>query len=125
MANDSSTKRSRGYVPSGTTEITQSPDGWIVRLSGALGYDVKPLQRELEALLAKRPPVVWLDLGGLTMISSVLLGALVDLRRTLIRNGGQLKTRAAAPLVRDVFRRVSLANLFGMDELPDPAPEQP
>ncbi len=104
-------------------EVRRSVDGWTVRLSGEFGFDVADLQREFDAVIADRPKIVRLDLGGLTMISSLLLGALVALRRAIVRNGGEIRTVAAAPVVRDVFRRVSLATLFGMDDAtPSTAP---
>lgn len=100
----------------GAIDITETGDAWVVRLSGDFGFEVDDIQTALNALVAKRPEVVVLDLGGLTMISSLLLGALVGLRRSVVRGGGEIRMRACAPLVRDVLRRVQLDTLFGLDD---------
>ena len=98
----------------GAIEITETGDAWRVRLSGDFGFEIDDIQTAFNALVAKRPEVVVLDLGGLTMISSLLLGALVGLRRSVVRVGGEIRMQACAPLVRDVLRRVQLDTLFGL-----------
>jgi anti-anti-sigma factor len=100
----------------GTIQVVQTGDTWLVRLSGDFGFEVDEVQNAFNALVARRPEVVELDLGGLTMISSLMLGALVGLRRTVVRNGGEIRVKACAPLVRDVLRRVQLDTLFGLGE---------
>ena len=100
----------------GKIDVTESGDGWTVRLSGDFGFDVDDVQQAFNTLVAKRPEVVALDLGGLTMISSLMLGALVGLRRSVVRQGGEIRMIACAPLVRDVLRRVQLDTLFGLGD---------
>ena len=100
----------------GAIEINETGDAWVVRLSGDFGFEIDGIQAEFDKLVARRPEVVELDLGGLTMISSLLLGALVGLRRSVVRSGGEVRMKACAPLVRDVLRRVQLDTLFGLDD---------
>ena len=100
----------------GAIEITETGDAWVVRLSGDFGFEVDEIQAAFDKLVAKRPDAVALDLGGLTMISSLLLGALVGLRRSVVRGGGEIRMQACAPLVRDVLRRVQLDTLFGLGD---------
>jgi anti-anti-sigma factor len=100
----------------GAIEITETGDAWFVRLSGDFGFEIDDIQTAFNTLVAKRPEVVVLDLGGLTMISSLLLGALVGLRRSVVRSGGEIRMQACAPLVRDVLRRVQLDTLFGLGD---------
>ena len=100
----------------GTITVTETGDAWVVRLSGDFGFEVDEVQAAFDTLVAKRPEVVALDLGGLTMISSLLLGALVGLRRSVVRAGGEIRMQACAPLVRDVLRRVQLDTLFGLGD---------
>ena len=100
----------------GAIEITETGDAWVVRLSGDFGFEIDEIQAAFDQLVTKRPEVVELDLGDLTMISSLLLGALVGLRRSVVRSGGELRMKACAPLVRDVLRRVQLDTLFGLGD---------
>ena len=100
----------------GAISITETGDAWVVCLSGDFGFEIDDIQAAFDKLVAKRPEAVDLDLGGLTMISSLLLGALVGLRRSVVRSGGEVRMKACAPLVRDVLRRVQLDGLFGLDD---------
>ena len=100
----------------GTITVTETGDAWVVRLSGDFGFEIDEVQKAFNAVAAKRPEVVSLDLGGLTMISSLMLGALVSLRRSVVRQGGEIRMAACAPLVRDVLRRVQLDTLFGLND---------
>ena len=119
--NASQNKRLTRRGEPGTIEIVETGDAWVVQLSGDFGFEIDDIQAAFDKLVAKRPEVVALDLGGLTMISSLLLGALVGLRRSVLRGGGEIRIQACAPLVRDVLRRVQLDTLFGLgDDEVDP-----
>jgi anti-anti-sigma factor len=63
-------------------------------------------------LVARRVPWVVLDLTDLTFVSSLVLGALVGLRRELARFGGRVTMAGARPAVSEVLESARLDTLF-------------
>ena len=63
-------------------------------------------------LTARRPARVVLDLSDLTFISSLGLGALVEFRRGLVRNGGQVWLAAPSPQIHELLEMSGLLAIF-------------
>ena len=100
-----------------TTDIAESPAGIVVRLTGQVGIlEVEPLRGQLSRLVAKRPALVVFDLAGLTFISSLGMGALMEFRRGATRQGGQVKLAAVQPTVLEAFKAAGLDQVFPIAE---------
>jgi anti-anti-sigma factor len=98
-------------------EIDETPQMIVVRLIGNAGTrETERLQMALIPLMAKRPSLVVFDLAKLAYVASLAMGMLVNFRRGLARNGGQVKLAAVPPLVLESFRAARLDELFEITE---------
>ena len=98
--------RSTVRFPSGTT------------LSEA---NAEEFSRQLQTLTdGKECPNLVVDLGGVTMLTSVILSKFIGLHRKVSAAKGQLALINLTPLVRDVFRATRLDILFKINEAPKP-----
>jgi len=66
------------------------------------------MEREFTRIVARRPPVVVLDLTGLSFISSLGMGALVGLQRGITGRGGKLRVAGMQDRVAEALRRAQL-----------------
>ena len=110
----SAPKRAEG-APRIEVGVTEAPGEVVVRVAGkgCVGQ-ADALTAGLLGLSARRPPLVTLDLSGLTCVSSLAMGVLVTFRRGVVRAGGRV--RLAAPLqgpVHEALERAGLLTLFG------------
>jgi anti-anti-sigma factor len=101
----------------GTNDLTVSladlPGGVLLCVAGAAGIaGLERLDFLLTRLLARRPPVVVLDLSGLSLLSSLAMGMLVRFRRDLARWGGRVTIAGACPAIRESLEVTGLADLF-------------
>src|SRR5687768_7581598 len=81
----------RGGMDNAPLEIQQADDprGLTVRIAGHVDMRAaEALGDRLMPICAKRPPLVVLDLSGVTFIGSMGLGALVTFRKAVIRCAG-------------------------------------
>ncbi|HTL28345.1 MAG TPA: STAS domain-containing protein [Tepidisphaeraceae bacterium] len=94
-------------------EIEQKPQAVIAKLDGEAGVDeADELSRNLRLLTAAKPAVAILDLGGLSYIASMGIGALVRFRNDLTQAGGRVLIANCRPLVFDTFRHAGLQRVF-------------
>jgi anti-anti-sigma factor len=101
-----------GAPPLAVTTI-DVPRGVVVRLEGAARFDtVDRLQFNLLRLVVRRVPLTVLDLSGLTLLSSLAMGALVSLRRDLARWGGRVRIAGASRSVYESLEAAGLTLLF-------------
>ena len=95
--------------------VAETPWGVLLRLEGAVGVhavDRMPFIVMLMRLVARRPPLVVVDLSGVTFLSSLAIGALVGLRRDLGRWGGRVKLAAIPPMIYESLKTSRLDTLF-------------
>lgn len=64
-------------------------------------------------------PHLTLDLGGVTMLTSVVLGTLVRLHRTFLAAGGRLALTNPTPIVRQVLRVTRLDTILDVRTEPE------
>jgi anti-anti-sigma factor len=96
-------------------EIVPNSHFTIARLIGAADVSGSPeLDRKLLALTAQRPKLLILDLSGLTFISSLAMGSLINAAHSLTRHGGKVAVAAAQPLVAEALRRIRLESMLPM-----------
>jgi anti-anti-sigma factor len=98
--------------------VREAPGEVVVRISGEASFT---LVGELTAVLLwvtlRRPALVTLDLGGLTFVSCLAMGALVSFRRGVVRAGGRVRLAATLQKpVRESLERAGLLTLFGSPE---------
>src|SRR6516225_1570445 len=77
--------------------LAETTWGVLLRLEGEAGVhavDRMSFILMLMRLVARRPPLVVVDLSGLTFLSSLAIGALVGFCRELGRFGGRVKLAA-------------------------------
>src|SRR5437879_6191546 len=76
-------------------EIHESPEAIVIRLEGEAGLAAAcGLQAPLNAVAARRPRLVVLDLAGLHFAASLFLGTLLAFRCGVVRQGGRVKLAA-------------------------------
>jgi anti-anti-sigma factor len=95
--------------------VAEANWGVLLRLEGEAGVhavDRMPFILMLMRLVARRPPLVVVDLSGVTFLSSLAIGALVGLRRDLGRWGGRVKLAAIPPLIYESLKTSRLDMLF-------------
>ena len=95
--------------------VAETPWGVRLRLEGEAGVhavDRMPFILMLMRLVARRPPLVVVDLSGVTLLSSLAIGALVGLRRGLGRWGGQVRLAAVPPVIYESLKTSRLHTLF-------------
>ena len=96
-------------------EIQQAdePRGLTVRIAGHVDMRAaEALGDRLMPICAKRPPLVVLDLSGVTFIGSMGLGALVTFRKAVIRCAGSLRLAAVPPPIWDIIVHARLEKMF-------------
>jgi anti-sigma B factor antagonist len=102
-------------------ELSHVRDIPVLSIGGEMRLDLAVLERELNRLAAGRPPVVVLDLSGLSFISSLGMGLLNSFRRGLHSHGGITRIAAAQPDVATALRLCSLDKLYEMHDSLDAA----
>ena len=94
----------------------------VIRLDGDAGVpNADRLDAELARACAQRPALAVVDLGGLTFISSMGMGALVGFQRAVSRNGGVVRFAGAQPLVAGALRRARLTDVLELHDTVDAA----
>jgi anti-anti-sigma factor len=81
---------------------------WIIRVGGELRLERVSLDRELARVSACRPPLVWMDLGELSFISTLGMGMLVAFHKTVKSYGGTLTITGLQPRVLGSLQRARL-----------------
>ena len=88
--------------------VTEAGDRTAVRFTAGTALteaNVEAVGQRLAALVAGRTrPHLTLDLGGVTMLTSVALGKFVSLNGKVRGAGGRLTLTNPTPTVRQVFR---------------------
>jgi anti-sigma B factor antagonist len=95
-----------------SVEVIDRSPAVVLRVSGEARLDVSALDRQVTRLLAQKPAIVVLDLAGLTFCSSLGMGCVVSLRRSLDRVGSKTRLAALQPDVLDSFKRAVILQLF-------------
>jgi anti-anti-sigma factor len=111
-------------VPRIEVSVREAPGEVVVRLAGEASFGLAgELAGVLLCVSVRRPPLVTLDLSGLTFVSCLALGALVAFRRGVVGAGGRFRLAAALQEpVRASLERAGLLTLFGWPEGVEVAP---
>jgi anti-anti-sigma regulatory factor len=98
--------------------FTEAPGEVVVRVAGqgCVGQ-ADALAAGLLGLSARRPPLVTLDLSGLSCVSCLTMGVLVTFQRGVVRAGGRV--RLAASLQEPVRVALERAGLFALFRPPE------
>jgi anti-anti-sigma factor len=101
--------------------VIEEPAGEVVvRIAGEGGVrQADELTAALLGLLARRPPLITLDLSGLASLSCLSMGVLMSFRRAIARAGGlvRLATSLQEP-VRAALDRSDVLAHFATTSLP-------
>lgn len=98
-------------------DITESPEAIVIRLEGEAGLAAADgIQAPFNAVIARRPAVVVLDLAGLLFAASLFLGTMVGFRRGVVRQGGRVKIAGLTDRMRDILTSTRLIELFEVVE---------
>jgi anti-anti-sigma factor len=96
--------------------VTEEGDSVVVRFAPGTtlsGANSERLAAELAALAAREPrPHLLIDLGGVNMLTSLVLAKLIGLNNELRAAGGRLTIANARPVVREVFKVTRLDTLL-------------
>src|SRR5262249_28120870 len=95
--------------------VAETTWGVLLRLEGQAGVHAMDRMQFiviLMRLVARRVPLVVVDLSGLTVLSSLAMGALVGFRRDLGRWGGRVKLAAIPPAIYESLEAARLHMLF-------------
>jgi anti-anti-sigma factor len=104
-----------GHVPLVEVGVGKASGEVVVRIANEAGVKKAcELPAALLGLSALRPPLVTLDLSGLSAVSCLAMGVLVTFRRGVVRAGGRVRLASALqPPVRAALERAGLFALFG------------
>lgn len=97
-------------------ETIDLPEAVVVKISGEAKIDVSSMDRQFLRLLARRPPLVVLDLSELSFCSSLGMGSLMAFRRDIVRCGCRLALAGIQPFVKESFQRACLLPMFEVHE---------
>jgi anti-anti-sigma factor len=85
----------------------------VVSVAGEASTDnLQPLEFALARVLARRVPLAVLDCSALTLLSSLAMGMLVGLRRSLARWQGCLKLACLTPPIQHSLQATRLTELL-------------
>ena len=85
-----------------------------LRFEGALdALTVGDVRAAIEKVIAERPKMVTVDLGGLTLLDSSGVGAIVSLFKRLKAQGGQMRVVGAIGQPLAVLKLLKLDGVFG------------
>lgn len=98
-------------------EIHRSVDpetkGVVLTISGSADFhNVDPLVHACNAVVSGKYPDVTVDLGGLTFISSMGIGALVSLQRSVRTSGGVMRLTKVQPAIYQCLHHARLNEVF-------------
>ena len=103
-------------------DSSERNDAVIVRIQGELGItEVDRLRAYLLGFSAQHPALTVFDLSGLTFITSLAMGALVEYRRGVLRHGGQVRLAGLNPSLQEAFVHSGLGALMPIHETVDQA----
>jgi anti-anti-sigma factor len=110
-------------MPTLGINIFETPKAVVIQLSGQAGYEaVDGLQVPFQRVVVARPRLVVLDLAGLDFAASLFLGMVVNLRRGIVMQGGQVQMAGVRPNLREILQVSKLDALFEfIDAAPQPA----
>jgi anti-anti-sigma factor len=96
-----------------TVSLTDLDHGVVLRLEGSASFNnLDRLQLVLLRLIARRIPLVVLDLSELTFIASIAMGILVTFRRDHDRFGGRVRIAGARPEIYEALKEAGLTEIF-------------
>lgn len=94
-------------------DVEDLPQGCLMRIRGqADTAATAEIERFFLRVTAGRPRLVVLDLSGMSFVSSLAMGSLMNLHRAVTRQGGLLRLAAVQPLVAEAFARVRLPDVI-------------
>lgn len=93
--------------------IEDLPQGCLVRIRGqADTAATAEIERAFLRVTAGRPRLVVLDLSEMSFVSSLAMGSLMNLHKSVTRQGGRVRLAAVQPFVAEAFARVRLPEIF-------------
>jgi anti-anti-sigma factor len=94
--------------------VTEAPGEIVVHIAGEANVgQVDKLSAALLSLSARRPSLVTLDLSGLSCVSCLAMGVLVQFRRGIVRAGGRVRLGPTLQTsVCEALVRADLTDLF-------------
>jgi anti-anti-sigma factor len=90
----------------------QDPRAVVVKVTGEVRLDIKPMDGAFLRVSALHPKAVVLDLTGMTFISSLGMGSIVAFNKGVKRGGGKVIACGTRPMVMDAFKRARLHEIF-------------
>jgi anti-anti-sigma factor len=101
-------------IPQIEVRSDEAPGEVIVRIAGEASIEqADQLTGALLGLSCRRPPLITLDLTGLSFVSSLAMGVLVAFRQGVVRAGSRVRLGATLQEpVREALARAELLTLF-------------
>ena len=96
--------------------VTEVQGAQVLKLSGEARLSIESLEQKSLQLMATRPELVVVDLSEITFLSTLAMGSLVKLYRSLKAHGGKAILAAAQPRILGVLQHTKLDTLFGMSD---------
>ncbi|MGA2499051.1 MAG: STAS domain-containing protein [Tepidisphaeraceae bacterium] len=111
------TEHWRCTVPNGTIEAQCDERNCVLKLAGDFGLlETGPLERELTRALARQPARLVVDTSEVTMMATVVIGALLAAARGLSMHGGRICLASPSRLVLGTLKHTRLTDLLPVFE---------
>jgi len=109
-----------GSVEALKVDIEPGEDAHVIRIQGSLGVlEAEKLERSFNSVIARRPKLAVVDLSEVTFMSSLGMGALVGLHRSLKHFSGTVRLAAPPKMVLEALERAKLHEVMKIfDDVP-------
>jgi anti-sigma B factor antagonist len=105
-------------------QVTEEDGRYTVRFPAGTTLseaNAEEFSRQLQTLAdGKECPNLVVDLGGVTMVTSVILSKFIALNRKVGAAKGQLALTNLTPLVRDIFKATRLDTILKINDAANP-----
>ncbi len=109
-------------MPNGTIAAECDERNCVLKLAGDFGLmETGELERELTRALARQPARLVVDASGVTMMATIVIGALLAAARGLRMHGGRICLAAPSRLVLGTLKHSRLTDLLPVFDTVDAA----
>ncbi len=93
-------------------DVSKVGETVLVKLIGEARLEVEAAGMQLDRVIVHHPKSVVVDCSKLTLLSSIGMSLFVNLRRSVVKNGGTVKLAGLQPMVSGALNHACLLPMF-------------